>query len=315
MISGVKCSLTLQVKMAPSYRIQLTQAMGSLNKTSPCKICCGRGSNMSMYHQHFSTAYFNKQMVLKGDMRPQCYFCDTRHPIDHRTRQNVILSTSTLSGVPYLTGWGWGDERPTHCDMETIPGGKIVTLRKAWERAYSSNPLPIDTVLVAGLNDVRDLYRLYKDKHSIEELAELVSDDIIDAIEFLLKVVKQHSVRFDVDDTLAVSTILHVPAMYWHDDDGNYPTANYVNLKEVVDKTNLKIAAFNLKNRMTAPKLHQSGERSLKHGKKRVFMWNAWREEDKHNMMHLKDQHRFKMVRLVVKHFEKSTPRSVQHLD
>ena len=100
MISGVKCSLTLQVKMAPSYRIQLTQAMGSLNKTSPCKICCGRGSNMSMYHQHFSTAYFNKQMVLKGDMRPQCYFCDTRHPIDHRTRQNVILSTSTLSGVP-----------------------------------------------------------------------------------------------------------------------------------------------------------------------------------------------------------------------
>ena len=92
--------------------------------------------------------------------------------------------------------------------METIPGGKIVTLRKAWERAYSSNPLPIDTVLVAGLNDVRDLYRLYKDKHSIEELAELVSDDIIDAIEFLLKVVKQHSVRFDVDDTLAVSTMV-----------------------------------------------------------------------------------------------------------
>ena len=179
--------------------------------------------------------------------------------------------------------------------METIPGGKIVTLRRAWERAYSSNPLPIDTVLVAGLNDVRDLYRLYKDKHGMEEVAELVSEDIIDAIEALLKVVKQHSVRFDVDDTLAVSTILHVPAMYWHADDGNHPTANYVNLKDVMDKTNLKIAAFNLKNGMTAR--------------------NALREEDKHNMMHLKDQHRFKMVRLVVKYFEKSTPRSVQHLD
>ena len=169
--------------------------------------------------------------------------------------------------------------------------------------------------MVAGLNDVRDLYRLYKDKHSIEEVADLVSDDIIDAIEFLRKVVNEHSVRFDVDDTLAVSTILHVPALYWHAEDGNYPTTNYVNLKEVMDKTNLKISAFNLKHGMTAPKLHQSGERGLKHGKKRVFMWNAWREEDKHDMMHLKDQHRFKMVRLVVKHFEKSTPRSVQHLD
>ena len=169
--------------------------------------------------------------------------------------------------------------------------------------------------MVAGLNDVRDLYRLYKDKHSIEEVADLVSDDIIDAIEFLRKVVNEHSVRFDVDDTLAVSTILHVPALYWHAEDGNYPTTNYVNLKEVMDKTNLKISAFNLKHGMTAPKLHQSGERGLKHGQKMVFMWNAWREEDKHDMMHLKDQHRFKMVRLVVKYFEKSTPRSVQHLD
>ena len=31
---------------------------------------------------------------------------------------------------------------------------KIPNLKKAWERSYSNNPLPIDTILVAGLNDI-----------------------------------------------------------------------------------------------------------------------------------------------------------------
>jgi hypothetical protein len=102
--------------------------------------------------------------------------------------------------------------------------------------------------------------------------------------------------------------------MYWMEKDGEYPTKDYINLKEVIDRTNLKIEAFNLKNgRSNAPKLHQAGERG-KHGK-RVYMWDAWREENKQDMMHLKDLHRFSMVRLVVKYFEKGTPRSYQHLD
>lgn len=311
MISGVKCSITLQVRMVPNYRTEMSTNMGSLNKASPCQICCGRSKTINVRHTHLSTAHYNKQMVLKGDMVPMCHFCDIRHTIDRRTRQNVILSTSTLSGVPYMVGWGWGDQTPTHCDMETIPGAKIITLKKAWERAYLSNPLAIDTVLVAGLNDVRDLARLYKDRYVIEQMAELISNDIIHAIESLHQVIRAHSEKFAVDDTLAVATILHVPAMYWMEKDGEYPTKDYINLKEVIDRTNLKIEAFNLKNgRSNAPKLHQAGERG-KHGK-RVYMWDAWREENKQDMMHLKDLHRF---RLVVKYFDKGTPRSYQHLD
>jgi hypothetical protein len=300
--------------MAPNYRLQMSQTMGSLDKNSPCRICCGKNQRLNIRHIHLSTCFYNKQMTLQGNMTPMCHFCDTAHTIDHRTRQNVILSSSTLSGVPYMVGWGWGDHTPTHCDMETIPGGKIITLKKAWERAYCSNPLAIDTVIVAGLNDVRDLTRLYKDNHNMDQLAELVSEDIIHAYESLHKVVMDHSKQYDVDDTLAVATILHVPAMYWKEDDGEFPTEDYFNLKEVIDKTNLKIQAFNLKiGRSNSPKLHQAGERGKKG--KRIYMWDAWREDSKQDMMHLKDPHRFNMIRLIMTYFEKGTPRSYQHLD
>ena len=68
-----------------------------------------------------------------------------------------------------------------------------------------------------------------------------------------------------MDDTLAVATILHTPAMYWREEDGEFPTWKYFNMKEVIDRTNLKIEAFNLSNgRGNAPKIHQAGERSKK---------------------------------------------------
>ena len=74
--------------------------------------------------------------------------------MDNRTRQNVILTTSTLAGIQYIQGWGWDDKDgdPLHCDVEAIPGAKIVTLKKAWERAYMSvsncNESPIRSVLL-----------------------------------------------------------------------------------------------------------------------------------------------------------------------
>jgi hypothetical protein len=98
---------------------------------------------MKIFHKHLSTAHYNRLMAKRGETSLICYFCDIPNPIDH-----------TLNGVQFIEGWGWDNEQPTHADMETIPGAKIANLHKAWERAYGRNPLPIDTILVAGLNNV-----------------------------------------------------------------------------------------------------------------------------------------------------------------
>ena len=299
--------------MAPNYRLQMTEKMGSIRKSVPCVVCCGRNKTLNITHIHLSTAYYNRQMIAAGELVPMCHFCDQDHMVDHRTRQNVILTTSTLSGIQYLQGWGWDakDGDPLHCDVEAIPGAKIVTLKKAWERAYMRNPLPIDTVLMAGLNDVKDTTKLYINKYTMEETAELVSRDIIHSIKGLHRVILEHSQLHKVNDSLAVGTILHVPALYWHEDDGSPPTPDYLNYKTIIDRINLKIEAFNIENGCSsAPKLHQSGERALNKGKKRKYQFGAFREEEKSDMMHLKDTKRFKMAKSLIKYFRKSTARS-----
>ena len=226
------------------------------------------------------------------------------------------MSDSTLSGIQYLQGWGWQDQEPLHCDLECVPGGKVIHLKRVWERAYHRNPLPIDTVLVAGLNDIRDTARLYLGKYSMEETANLASDDIMHSIKGLHRIILEHSSTHGVDSTLAVATVLHVPALYWHLDDGPPPSPSYTNYKLLVDTLNLKIEAFNIENgASSAPKLHQTGERPLDKGKKRKYQFQAFREEKREDMMHLKDHKRFKMVKCLVKYFAKATAKSVQHLD
>ena len=302
--------------MAPNYRMKMGMEMGSMTKAAPCIICSGKNNNFKVHHIHYSTTWYNRQMSSKGVSHPMCHFCDVPHAIDNRTRLNVILTTSTLAGIQYMEGWGWEDQDPLHCDIEAIPGAKIVTLKRAWERAYHRNPLPIDTVLVAGLNDIRDTARLYMGKYTLEETANKASEDIMTSIRSLHKVVLEHSVTHNVKSTLAVATVLHVPALYWHKDNGAPPSPDYVNYKDLVDTLNLKIEAFNIENGVSsAPKLHQSGERPLNKGKKRVYQFQAFREDDRAKMMHLKDHKRRKMVKCLVKYFSKATAKSVQHLD
>ena len=50
-------------------------------------------------------------------------------------------------------------------------------------------------------------------------------------------------------------------------------------------------------------KLHQTDERPLDKGKKRKYIFQAFREVDRADMMHLKDDKRFKMVKCLIKYF------------
>ena len=298
--------------MGPQYRTTMLDTMGSLNKSTPCSICCGRNKALDIRHVHLSTTFYNKNSARIGEDCPYCYFCDRRHPIDNMTRQKIVLTTSTLNGIQFMEGWDQ-EGFSFHCDIESIAGANITTLSKAWERSYMDNPLPTDTILVAGLNDIRYLARFYscpgKDKSAI---AETVSEEILSRIKHLHGRVLEHSTKYGVEDTLAVATVLHVPALYWPAIHGEYPSPGYSNLKEVVDRTNLKIEEFNLTVGVgSAPKVHLIGERLLRK-KGRVFMWEAFREVAKDQMMHLKDRYRFKLMHLIVKYLEKGTAKAIE---
>lgn len=299
--------------MSPNWRVAMTRAMGNMNKAMLCEVCCGKNKRMRVFHQHLSTYHYNRCMASLGETNPMCYFCDHHHPIDNMTRAKVILTTSSLSGVQFISGWSWDDELPMHVDIEAIPGAKIETLRKAWERAYDRNPLPIDTLLVAGLNDVNYFTRLtINNGVPYADLAEPVSEAIMAHIKILFTTITNHAKAKGVDNTFAVATILHTPSMYWHEVDGDIPTPTYLNLKHVVDRINLKIEEFNLLNGVrSAPKIHGSGER--KRGKNiRGYHFSHWREERKEDMLHLKDPHRMHMMKAYVNYLKMGTPRALQ---
>ena len=95
------------------------------------------------------------------------------------------------------------------------------------------------------------------------ELAEIISEVVLDPITRLYNAVKAHSDNKSVDDTLAVCTVVHVPALYRRDTDGKYPKEDFQNLKYIIDRTNLKMTAF---------KLHQARERGKPH--KKVYTWD-----------------------------------------
>ena len=244
---------------------------------------------------------------------PKCYFCDFDHGIDHMTRNKVVLTAECLSGVQYLEGWSWENLPPVHIDMESIVDGTITQLRRAWERACHWNPLPIDTVIVPGLQDIKNLISQYASKHSNESLSNLITTEIMASIKMLHNTIRRHSVLWKTDDTLAVAPVLHVPAFYWHKDDGELPSQGYRNYADIIDQINSSIDSYNSEFGVSAAPsfIKRAGERGLKSGR-RIYRWDAWKETEKESMVNLKDHHKIAIMKKLVTYFVKATPPSIK---
>ena len=85
-------------------------------------------------------------------------------------------------------------------------------------------------------------------RYTLEETANLASEDIMSSIKGLHRLVLKHSASHNVKSTLVVATVLHVPALYWHQDDGAPPSPDYINYTDLIDTLILKIEAFNIAN-------------------------------------------------------------------
>ena len=236
------------------------------------------------------------------------------------TRTKVFLSTSTLNGVPFLEGW---PGLATHCDWETVPGAQLDTLRRVWERAYSQHALPVDTMLVGGLNDIKPILKSINDSRApssnqptLQYVTMTAQEMFMERVRGIWSTMQDHSRDKDTDDTLAVSRILHVPQLYWHEHDGDHPHHNYVNHKHIVDAINESITIFNHEiGSPHTPKLQRMGERTLGKGARVCYNWSRFREVDRGSMMHLTDKYSFELTTRLYKYFENRTPRAYNYLD
>ena len=59
---------------------------------------------------------------------------------------NVVLSSSIIGGVCLLEGW---EGLSIHADFESVAGGTLPILRRAWERSYHDLPLTTRTLVVS----------------------------------------------------------------------------------------------------------------------------------------------------------------------
>ena len=324
MTSGVLFTLTYFsskiMATVPFYTMPKESKFGSLDKSSPCIVCCGRSLTLNTRHAHLSTQYYNKQSVLLGDPAPYCYHCKTSHDIDMLSRTKVYLTTSTLYGVPFLGDW---PGLAMHCDWEAVSGGTLDTMRRVWERAYMDHALPVDTIMIAGLNDIRPIVKSVYDfranptnQPDNEVVCHLAQELFMEKVSRIWTIMKDHCKAKDTDDTLAISRILHVPALYWTEDDGDLPHPKYVNYKAVVDAINVSITAYNKEiGSPHAPNLQRTGQRGLGRGDRRKYIYSRFREDTKWNMMHFADKYRIEIATRLYQYFEIRTPKTVNYLD
>ena len=111
----------------------------------------------------------------------------------------------------------------------------------------------------------------------------------------------------EVENTVAISTLMYPPQLAWYPDNGPVPYAGYVNQMEKIHWLNESINLENRRNNVpNFPGFHTYGVRTAtrryydQYGQEhhRVIKghrWEHWRENDPARMLHLRNDRRVKM--------------------
>ena len=125
-----------------------------------CPICTHSITMLHMehtaiYHKHRSLRMDRIRMKFEDDGSYPCTLCFTLHSADLGARKAVVVGDSLLAG--------WEDawveaERSTksHFDIIAIKGASIPVLNQAYLAEYGKEERPVDVVLLAGLQDLRE---------------------------------------------------------------------------------------------------------------------------------------------------------------
>ena len=276
----------------------MSYLLGTNQKVSNCYVC----APAAVKHRHCSTQYFYKRCYNLG-RTADCFSClDPDHPPQFKGRIKVMSTSSMLHHVHEAPTFESELMKTTeklgasfHIDHDAICGGRIDDLRCSWFRQYWNQPLPVDTVVLCGLNDI----------------PHLSADDYMAKLEHWSEMVAAHSAEYghEIPNTIGFCTPLRAPKYYWHPANRFGPPTGvgYVNHREKMDEIIARIDTLNKKNGVPGMvKLHTEGDRKVEGNWE--HMWRQWREfytkpGQYHEFLHLTDERRVGCYMKVVKYF------------
>ena len=274
-----------------------------------CTICSYKQEEhlqkIPVYHRHFSSLNLRELTGVETTSAPYlCPSCKAQHqpyPLQEtwsgQDRVKIVLSDSTLHSFfapPSQTAQLYSGDR-IHVDYVTIPGADITTIANAFRLDYVEKPQrrPLDVAIVAGYNDL---------------IAGNSRNYIMEQLSNLTDLVKLAGLRLRTEpNTVAVSTLMYPPKLAWFTDNGPVPYPGYVNHIDKIDWLNREIHELNLSNGVdNYVGLHTYGVRkdskifTDRYGQQhtrseRRHRYEHWRESVRGNMLHLRDDRRFKM--------------------
>ena len=112
----------------------------------------------------------------------------------------------------------------------------------------------------------------------------------------------------EVENTVAISTLMYAPQLAWFPDNGSVPYPGYSNQREKIDWLNSAINQENRRNNAPEfPGFHTYGVRKatrkytdwygqVHHRAIKAHRWEHWRESEPASMLHLRNDRRIKMA-------------------
>lgn len=254
---------------------------GPTNKHNDCFVCELRGYP-GLKHRHHSTQFYRLQLETNNSSEMKCDTCKIKHPITTDSSPLIILITSsTLHNVqrnPEV-------RIPFHLDVESICGASTEDLLLAWRAAYSNVSAPTHTVVLAGLNDIKD-----KDVKNFERDLSLWS----------LAISLQHK-----DSTVRFCKLPRPPMYSWFPCNSYpLPKSPFINYLDKINQMNAAIVKRNMLNGFQdVIGFSMEGCRA---GRSRSVRHNlaAWREFvlGETHCLHLNEPNRVRMLKKLVRY-------------
>ena len=265
-----------------------------------CRICSKKRilgyKTRRVYHKHYSSKRIAKKAARAGGEKSfNCPSCKRVHSQDTTTKRLKICITSSVLSEHWLSSNDENSGDAIHINWICIPGATINQLTTAWEVEYFNEKRPMDIMLIGGINNI---------------IRGSSGPSIVNAFRHFVNLVDYQGEKYHPEEpnTCVIGPLYYPPKLCWFEDDGQVPPSFQNHLRNM-RWLNQQIENINRESGLKAPNFPTMGVRKVtKYGRGRTrHRFEHWREANRSDMLHLRDDQRTKMARQVARYFAHNT--------